>query len=107
MLSAPRLVGIARHFDGAVVGRRLTFDEPLRVEGPISACAVCDAFSNAASVCGHKPCKVKHLSKGNGPEVEVQAGNEDVVVFIEETPCQGEYFFYKLPFIDREAFNSL
>jgi len=107
MFCTARLVRIAGEFDGAVPGRGLAADEPLRVKGAVSACAVGDAFGDAAAVGVHKPRQVEHLSKGDGAKVEVKPGDKNVVARIKKVAREGEEAFNELAFIDGDALNSL
>ncbi len=71
VLGAAGLVGVAGHFDGAIVGRGLALDEPLRVEGARAATAVGHALGDATAVGIDEPGQIQHLAEGHGAEVEM------------------------------------
>ena len=107
VLGAARLVGVAGHFDGAVVGRGRSVDEALRVEGAGSAGAVGHAFGDAAAIGVHEPGKVKHFSKRHGSEIEVEAGDEYIMIGIEQIPGEEKEVGDELAFVDGDAFDAL
>ena len=106
MLGAARLVGVAGHLDGAVVGGGLAVDEALRVEGAGSAGAVGHAFGDAAAIGIHEPGKVKHLSKRHGSEIEVEAGDEYVMIGIEQILGKEKEVGDELAFVDCDALDA-
>ena len=80
MLGTTRLVRVAGNFDGGVIGGWLAFNESLRIEGPGTTTAISHALGDAAAICIHKPGEVQHLSEGDGTKIQVEAGDENVVM---------------------------
>src|ERR1035437_9660913 len=107
MLRAARLIGVAGHFNGAVIAGGLAFDEALRIEGAGPATAVGHALGDAAAVGAREPGEVQHLSERDGAEVEVKPCDKNVVVFVEQVLDEEKKIFNKLAFIDRNAFHPL
>ncbi len=85
VLGATRLVGVARHLDGAVVGRGFAVDETLRIESASAAGAVGHALGDAAAVGVHKPGEIEHFAEGHGAKVEIESRDEHIVIGIEQS----------------------
>ena len=100
VLGAARLVGVAGHLDGAVVGRRLAVDETLRIERTGAAGAIGHALGDAATVGVHEPSQVKHFSKWHGAEIEIEAGDKNIVIGVEQVLCEQKEVRNELAFID-------
>src|SRR5271157_6287902 len=107
MLGAARLVGVAGHFDGAIVGSGLALDQPLRVKGAAAAVAVSDAFRNVAPVGVQKPRQVEHLSEGKCAKVQIEAGNQNVMARVEQVAREDEEIRNELPLINGDALHPL
>src|ERR1035437_4482904 len=107
MLGAARLVGVAGHFDGAVIESGFAFDQPLRVKGTAAAGTVGDAFGNVAAVGVHIPRQVEHLSKGKGAKVQVKTGDQNVVARVKKVARESEEIGDELPFVYADALHPL
>jgi hypothetical protein len=105
MFGAAGLVGVAGNVDGTVVGGGFAFNEALGVEGAGSATAVGHALGDAAAVGVDEPGEVEHFSKGEGAEVEVEAGDEDIVISIEQVAREEEKVLDELALIDGDALD--
>src|SRR5580693_1330390 len=107
VLGAARLVAVAGDFDGAVIGSRFAVDEALRIEGASAAGAIGHALGDAASVGVHEPGEVEHFAEGQGAEVEIEAGDENVVARIEQVAREYEEVADELAFVDSDALDLL
>src|SRR3974377_744752 len=101
MLRAAWLIRIAGHLDGTVVWSRLAFNETLRIKCACTTATVSHALGDAAAVGIHEPGEIEHFTKGNGSEVEVESGNENVVVALEQSFRELKEPIDKLAFVDR------
>ncbi len=85
----------------------MAVDETLRIEGPGTTTAISHALGDAAAVGIHKPGEVQHFSERDGAKIEVEAGDENVVIGIEQVPGEDEKTVDKLTLVDRDALDSL
>jgi len=107
MLCAARLICIARHFDRAIIRSWVAIDQPLRVEGAGAAGAVGHALRDAAAICGNEPGEVQHLAEWDGAKVEIETGDEHIVIGVEKVACKEEEVAHELAFVNRNALDTL
>src|ERR1700728_2948786 len=100
MLGAARLVGIAGHFNRAVVRCGLAGDEPLRIECTRPAPAISHALGDAAAIGIDEPMKGQRLAKGNGAEIKVEPGDEHIVIGVEQVFGEEKEIADELTLID-------
>src|SRR3569833_1906291 len=107
MLGAPRLIGVTREIDRAVIGRGLAVNQALRVERTRSAGAIGHAFRDAAAVRVHEPGEVQHFAERHRAEIEVEAGDKDIVIGIEQVSSEEKEVDYELAFVDGDELDAL
>ena len=107
MLGTTWLVRVAGNIDGGVIGGWLALNESLRIEGPSTTTAISHALGDAAPIGIHKPGEVQHFSERDGAKIQVEAGDENIVIRIEQVPGEDEKTVDKLTLIDRDALDSL
>src|SRR5664280_2160345 len=105
MLSATGLVGVAWHLDRTVVGSGFAGNQALRVKSAIPATAIGHALGNTAAVGIHEPGEIEHLAKWECAKVQIESGDQHIVIGIEQVPREDEQLIYKLSFIDGDALN--
>ena len=107
MLCAAGLVGVAGDFDGTIVGRGFATDEALRIESAVAATAIGHALGNAAAVCIDEPGEVEHFTKGKGAKVQIESGDEHIVIGIEQVAREDKELVDELSFVDGDALDFL
>ena len=107
MFWAAGLVGVAGNLDGAVEGRGLAIDEPLRIEGASAATAIGQALGDGASEGVDEPGEIEHFAEGIGAEVEVETGDEYVMAGFKQIFDEEEEGVDELTLVDGDALDTL